>query len=51
MCLNYYNEIEEYKKDNTKIHIRLKNIKKAKNKTQRKRRCKFRKFVENNYLI
>jgi len=45
-CLNYYNEIENYIKDNSKIPLRLKSDKKAKRKTQTKRLGKFRKMVK-----
>ena len=37
-CLNYYNEIEDYIKDSNNIPNSLKNNKKARTKTQRKRR-------------
>lgn len=50
-CLIYNKEIEEYKKDSNKIPNWLKNNKKAKNKTQRKRWCKSRKLVENNLFL
>ncbi len=50
-CLNYYNEIEDYIKDNNKIPLRLKNNKKVKRKTQSKRRTRFRKMVKENYRL
>ena len=50
-CLNYYNEVEDYINDNNKIPLRLKNNKKAKRKTQSKRRTRFRKMVKDNYRL